>query len=206
MALNAYARAIVNRISEPVGRGLARAGFSANGLTVAGVVLTAGGAATLLAGQRLGGILLLVLGALTDLLDGAVARARATASRFGAFFDSVSDRVSDAILLGTAAWMVRESPQLFTVAMVALAGAQVTSYIRAKAESLGWNATVGVLERAERIIILIVAFAFDVLAVALWVLAAGALVTIVQRLRVVVRQARQEVRTDVGGGGQEPTA
>jgi CDP-diacylglycerol--glycerol-3-phosphate 3-phosphatidyltransferase len=80
---------------------------------------------------------------------------------------------------------------LFTVALVALGAALLTSYIRAKAESLGWTATVGLLERPERVIILIVGIGLGLLPFALWVLAVGGTVTVAQRLRVVRRQAAQ---------------
>lgn len=190
MALNAYARTITDRLVNPIARVLVRLGLSANGLTTGGLLVTAVAAGVIIGVDQRLGALLLVLGVATDAFDGAVARIRGTQSTFGAFYDSVADRVSDAILFGTAAWLVRDSALLFTVAIVAFAGAQVTSYIRAKAEALGWNATVGVLERAERVIIMVLAFLFGLLPLALWVLAIGALITIVQRWRVVLRQAR----------------
>lgn len=190
MALNAYARALTDRVVNPIARVLVRVGFTANGLTSAGLVLTGAGAVVVLSGRPLAGAAVLAVGNVIDAFDGAVARLRGTQSRFGAFYDSVADRVSDGILLGTAAWLVRAEPLMFIVAMAALVGAQLTSYIRAKAESLGWNATVGVLERAERVIILVLAIAFGVLEVALWVLAVGALITVVQRVRVVLAQSR----------------
>ncbi len=189
MALNAYARALTDRIVNPIARGLVRLGATADTLTAAGLVLTAAAAAVVILVDARLGALVLALGSVLDAFDGAVARLRGTTSTFGAFYDSVADRVSDAIILGTAAWLVRDDPLLFTVAMVALGGAQVTSYIRAKAESLGWNATVGVLERAERVIIMVVGLALDLLAVALWILAIGAIVTIAQRWVVVRRQS-----------------
>jgi len=86
-------------------------------------------------------------------------------------------------------WLVRDDPLLFGVAMVALAGAQLTSYVRAKAESLGWTATVGVIERPERMAIIVLGIGFDLLAPALWLLAIGSLVTVAQRLRTVLSQA-----------------
>lgn len=174
----------------PVARALVRVGVTANALTVAGLVLTFAGVAIVLAGDARAGAVVLAVGTATDALDGAVARVRGTASRLGAFYDSVADRVSDAVLLGAAAWIVRDEPVLFAVAVVALGGAQLTSYIRAKAESLGWKATVGVVERAERVIILVIALFLDLLAIALWLLALGSLVTVAQRLRAVRRQAR----------------
>jgi CDP-diacylglycerol---glycerol-3-phosphate 3-phosphatidyltransferase len=190
LALNAYARKAANRLTEPVGRGLARAGVNANVLTLAGLVVTLAGVAVIVTGEVRWGAVVVAVGTLADMFDGAVARVRGTAGPFGAFVDSVTDRVSDAALLGAAAWLVRDDALLFFVALTALAGAQLTSYIRAKAESLGWNATVGIFERAERVVILVLAFFFDLVAIALWVLALGAVVTVAQRLWVVRRQAR----------------
>jgi CDP-diacylglycerol---glycerol-3-phosphate 3-phosphatidyltransferase len=192
MALNAYARTLTDRLVNPVARVLVRLGFTANGLTVAGLLVTFLACGLIVAVNPLLGAVVLAFGVVTDAFDGAVARIRGTQSTFGAFFDSVADRISDAAILGTAAWVVRDSPLLFTVAIVALGGAQVTSYIRAKAESLGWNATVGVLERAERVIIMVLGFATGLVALALWVLAIGALVTIAQRWRAVLRQASDQ--------------
>jgi len=97
-----------------------------------------------------------------------------------------------AAIFGAAAWIVRGDPLLFGVAMVALAGAQVTSYVRAKAESLGWDATVGIIERPERVMIIITAIGLGFLEVALWVLAVGSVVTIGQRLAAVLRQVGEE--------------
>jgi CDP-diacylglycerol---glycerol-3-phosphate 3-phosphatidyltransferase len=196
VAINAYARAVSDRVVEPIARLLVRVGFTANALTFVGLLLTLGAVGVLLGVDRRLGAVLLAVTALTDLFDGAVARIRGTTSKLGAFYDSVADRVGDAAILGAAAWIVRDRPVLFAVAMVALAGAQVTSYIRAKAESLGWSATVGVLERAERVIIMILGFAFDLVPLALWILAAGSLVTIAQRWRAVARQGAAAAAED----------
>ena len=190
MALNAYARSVVDRVVAPIARGLVRLGATPNWLTFFGLVLSVAGVAIVLTGRPLAGAAVMALGGILDAFDGAVARLRGTSGPFGAFYDSVTDRVSDAVVFGAAAWLVREDPLLFAVAIVALGAAQVTSYIRAKAEALGWQATVGVVERAERIVILIAAIGFGFLPVALWILAVGGLVTIAQRLRVVVQQAK----------------
>jgi CDP-diacylglycerol---glycerol-3-phosphate 3-phosphatidyltransferase len=199
MALNAYARTLTDRLVDPVARVLVRIGFSANGITTAGLVLTFVAIGVILGiDQRIGAVLL-ALAVVTDAYDGAVARIRGTQSTFGAFYDSVADRVSDAAILATAAWLVRDTPVLFVVAMVALGGAQLTSYIRAKAESLGWNATVGVLERAERVIIMVLGFFFGLVPLALWILAVGSLVTVAQRWVAVLRQSQRS--SSVGGAG-----
>lgn len=189
MAINAYARAVTDRLVSPIARVLARIGATPNWLTFFGLVTTLAGVAIVLLGQHFVGAVVMAFGTLVDAFDGAVARERGSSGPFGAFYDSVTDRVSDGALFGAAAWLVRDDPILFAVAMVALSGAQVTSYIRAKAESLGWDATVGIIERPERVMILITSIGLGFLPVALWILAVGGVITIGQRLVVVVRQA-----------------
>ncbi len=188
MAINAYARAVTDRLVVPIARGLVRIGVTPNWLTFFGLVTTLLGVVAVLRYGRVGAFVL-ALGTATDAFDGSVARLRRSASRFGAFYDSVTDRVSDAAILGAAVWLVRDDPLLFGVAMVALAGAQLTSYVRAKAESLGWTATVGVIERPERMAIIVLGIGFDLLTAALWLLAIGSLVTVAQRLHAVLAQA-----------------
>lgn len=190
MTINARARDLTDRVVVPLARQLVRWGATPNGLTLGGLVLTVAGMAVVLGLSPFFGALVLTAGALTDALDGAVARQTNAASPLGSFYDSVGDRISDGILLGGAAWVVRGDPATFAAAMVALVGAQVTSYARAKAESLGWGATVGLVERPERVILLLFAFGLGFVRVAVWLLAVGAVVTVLQRLRVVVGQAR----------------
>jgi CDP-diacylglycerol--glycerol-3-phosphate 3-phosphatidyltransferase len=198
MVLSSHARSLTDRLVDPIARVLVRLGCSANGLTTAGLVLNVAAVAVILGVDQRTGAVLLAIALVTDTFDGAVARLRGTTSTFGSFYDSAADRLTDGLILAAAAWLVRDSPLLFVVAMVALVGAQVTSYVRAKAESLGWSAAVGVLERAERVIILQLGFFFDVVPLALWILAVGAVVTIAQRWVAVLRQARAT------SGGQRP--
>ena len=189
MVINAHARTATDRLVVPLGRHLARMGATPDGLTTFGVLGTVAGAGVVVAGQHLVGAAVMAVATATDALDGTVARVSGRVSRWGSFYDSVADRVSDAVLFGAALWLARDDPALFVVALVALATATLTSYIRAKAESVGWQATVGLLERPERVIILIVGIGVGLLPLALWVLAAGGMITVVQRLRVVRRQA-----------------
>jgi CDP-diacylglycerol--glycerol-3-phosphate 3-phosphatidyltransferase len=190
MALNAYARSAADALLRPVVAGLVRVGATANGLTLAGIAIVVAGSALIAAGERLLGAVVVAAGAVLDALDGGVARARGEQTRFGAFLDSVTDRIADMAVFGAVAWLMRDDAVLFAVTLVALSAAQVTSYMRAKAESLGWNATVGVIERAERVAILLVGVCFGVLLpAALWILAAGGVVTVAQRMRAVRRQA-----------------
>lgn len=189
MALNAYARSATDRLVVPIARWLVGLGATPNWITTAGLVGTAAGCAIVLAGAPVPGGIVMAVAVLTDAFDGAVARERGTSSPLGAFYDSVADRVSDALLFSTAAWLVRDAPLLFGLAMIALAAAFTTSYIRAKAESLGWNATVGLVERPERVIILIPGIGLGLLWLALPLLAAGGCLTVAQRGRTVLRQA-----------------
>jgi CDP-diacylglycerol--glycerol-3-phosphate 3-phosphatidyltransferase len=189
VVINAHARTATDRLVVPIGRSLARMGATPDGLTTFGVVATLAGAAVVVSGHHLVGALVLAVATAADAFDGTVARLGDGATPWGAFFDSVSDRVSDVALFGAALWVVRGDAVLFTVALVALATAMLTSYIRAKAESLGWDATVGLLERPERVILLVTGIGLGLLPVALWVLAIGGSVTVAQRLRVVRRQA-----------------
>ncbi len=190
MAIDSRARNAVRRLLDPVGAVLARAGVTANWLTAAGILLT-GVAAVLVVKDRLTAAgFVLVAGSLADTLDGPVARARGTTSLAGSFYDSVADRVADGLILSAVAWAVREDPVLFAVTAVALVAAQVTSYIRAKAESLGVMCTIGMLERAERAIALILGLIFHrwLLGPVLWLLAIGGSVTVLQRMVHVVRK------------------
>ena len=190
MAINAYARAVTDRMVAPIAKGMVKIGLTPNWLTLFGMVLTLTGVGVALAVDHFWGAVIMAFGTATDAFDGAVARLRGSSGPFGSFYDSVTDRISDAGIFGAAAWIVREDPLLFAVAIVALASAQLTSYVRAKAESLGWDATVGIIERPERVMIIILSIGFGFLPLALWVLAVGGLITVAQRCVVVLRQAR----------------
>ena len=114
-----------------------------------------------------------MLCALPDVLDGAVAKASGTAGPRGAFFDSVSDRVTDALLLGGVAWHLSTTHpgRIAVLPMAVLGASMLISYERAKAESLGFDARGGLMERAERIIALGVGLLFDsVLIAVLWLM------------------------------------
>jgi CDP-diacylglycerol--glycerol-3-phosphate 3-phosphatidyltransferase len=204
VALDARGRGFWTRLLDPLGAGLDRLGVSANGMTTAGLALTAAAAGLVATGRLTSGGWVLVAGGLSDALDGAVARASGEISQAGSFFDSVADRIADGIILAAVAWAVRDDPLLFAVAALALVAAQVTSYIRAKAESLGVTCTVGVVERAERAIALMVALVFHpwVLAPVLWLLALGGVITVVQRIVHVVRKLdRRPSRRTLKGAG-----
>ncbi|MGH8908244.1 MAG: CDP-alcohol phosphatidyltransferase family protein [Egibacteraceae bacterium] len=189
MALNAYARPLTDRLALPVAKGLVRMGATPNWLTLFGLAFVLVGVGIVLVGFQVTGATVMALATVVDGLDGAVARLRGTDSALGSFLDSVADRVADAAIFGAAAWIVRGDPLTFIIAVIALAAALITSYIRAKAESLGWEAAVGLIERPERMVVLILGIGFGFVPQAMWILATGGLVTVGQRMWCVVRQA-----------------
>ncbi|HEX9995123.1 MAG TPA: CDP-alcohol phosphatidyltransferase family protein [Acidimicrobiales bacterium] len=177
---------------RPVGTNIRRTGLTADHLTASGLVLAVGASIAIANGALRAGLLLLVLCAVPDMLDGAVAKASGTASPRGAFFDSVADRVTDALLFGGVAWFLasRDGGHMAVLPLAVLAASMLISYERAKAESLGFEARGGLMERAERIILLALGLLFDsVLAVVLAVMLVLTLVTAVQRFVKVWRQA-----------------
>jgi CDP-diacylglycerol--glycerol-3-phosphate 3-phosphatidyltransferase len=177
---------------KPVGDNIRRTGITADHLTAAGVVLAAAAAVAIGNGALRAGLLLLVLCALPDLLDGAVAKASGTAGPRGAFFDSVSDRVTDGLLLGGVAWHLSttHTGRIAVLPLAVLGASMLISYERAKADALGFDARGGLMERAERIIALGVGLLFDSILIAvLWLMLGLTLVTAVQRFVRVWQQA-----------------
>jgi len=177
---------------KPIGANLRRTGITADHLTATGVVMAGAAAVAIANGALRAGLLLLVLCALPDLLDGAVAKASGTAGPRGAFFDSVSDRVTDALLLCGVAWYLSTTDpgRIAVLPMAVLGASMLISYERAKAESLGFDARGGLMERAERIIALGFGLLFDSLLVpVLWLMLALTLVTAIQRFVKVWQQA-----------------
>ncbi len=191
-------RTSVEKGLKPVGANLRRAGIKADHLTAFGVLMSAAAAFSIANGALRGGFLLLALTAVPDVLDGAVAKASGTASPRGAFFDSTMDRVADALLLGGVAWYLDTTqPGRISILPMAVLGASLLiSYERAKAEALGFDARGGLMERAERLILLGLALLFDSLLIpALWLMLALTLLTAAQRFAKVWRQASATVPT-----------
>jgi CDP-diacylglycerol--glycerol-3-phosphate 3-phosphatidyltransferase len=189
-------RASVEKGLRPLGANLRRTGLTADHFTVLGVTMSLAAAVAIANGWLEGGLVLLFLTAVPDVLDGAVAKASGTASRRGAFFDSVSDRVADALLLGGVAWYLSniEGGHIVLLPMAVLATSLVISYERAKADALGYDARGGLMERAERLIFLGFGLLFESLLVeVLWLMLALSLFTAGQRFVKVWRQASIEV-------------
>ena len=201
MALRSNFSEGINRIVGPIGTVIARTGVTPNALTTTGLVLTSVAALLVGAGRPVLAGWVLVFGGLMDTFDGAVARARGASTPFGGFYDSVTDRLADGIILGGVAWWVADTPRLFLLTIAALVAAEVTSYVRAKAEAIDLTCSIGVLERAERAILLMAGLIFhrftvlgpSVLEYVLWVLAVGGVVTVVQRIHHVWCQIDRDV-------------
>lgn len=190
--LDARAREALEGVYNLTGRALARVGFTADALTMLGIALTGVAAWRIAYGAFVAGGIILIAGAVLDFCDGAVAKARGSASTLGAFIDSVSDRVSDALVFGALLWFyfTERNELLMGVTLLAFVLAGLTSYIRAKAESLGFDCKVGILERAERLILLCVGLILGFVQIVLWGIAVLGAVTVAQRVAHVFRQGR----------------
>jgi len=182
----------VDKRTGPVAVIVRRTGLTADHLTVLGLVLAVAAAVTIGSGRLLLGLALFVLSAIPDLLDGPVAKAAGTSSVRGAFFDSTADRVTDAVVLGGIAWHLQnaEGGHMAMLVFAVLGVSTLVSYQRAKAESLGFDAKGGLMERAERIIALCLGLLVPVLLIpVLWVMLALTGITAVHRFAKVWRQA-----------------
>jgi CDP-diacylglycerol--glycerol-3-phosphate 3-phosphatidyltransferase len=194
----------VDRRTTPLGAALSRIGVTADQLTMTGLVMAAAAAVAVGSGHLWVGLLLLIASGLPDLLDGPVAKASGTAAPRGAFFDSVADRVTDSLLLGGVAWYLASTHggRAALLPFAVLGAAFLVSYERAKAESLGFNGKGGIMERAERLVLLGLGLLVSSLLVpVLWVMLVLTLATAVQRFVMVWRQAGSVQRAEAGEEG-----
>ena len=182
----------VDKAVKPIGNALRKTGMTPDHLTILGLLVGIGAAVAIGSGRLRLGLLLVILAALPDLFDGALAKATDASSQRGAFFDSTVDRVTDAFLLGGIAWYFAstESPYMTVLPFAVMAVSSIISYERAKAESLGIEAKGGLMERAERIIALCVGLLFPVLLIPiLWIMLVLTTITAIQRFLKVWKQA-----------------
>lgn len=182
----------VEVVTAPIGRGLVRAGFSADVLTASGLVFACITAWAIAIGMHWGAIILLTLTGFHDLFDGPVAKASHRASQRGSFFDSVVDRVADAVLMGGVAYYLtaHHHGQLVLLPFGILTATFLISYQRSKAESLGLSAKGGLMERAERMILLGVGLLTSAIFIpVLWVMLGLTIMTALGRFARVWRAA-----------------
>jgi phosphatidylglycerophosphate synthase len=173
----------------------ARIPLSPNVLTIAGFAVTLGASAVLVFHMRWGGALVL-LGAFFDILDGVVARANGKVTPFGAFLDSVLDRYSDAfIFLSVSLNLYRSyNPVGAVLSIGVFVGAVLVSYVRARAEGLGIDCKVGLMERPERIVLIVFGAVSGLIMPVLWVLVVLTHLTVAQRI-LHVRKAFELKKT-----------
>lgn len=182
----------VDKAVKPLGALLRRTRLTPDHLTVVGLLVGVAAAVAIGFGRLWLGLGLVILAALPDLLDGALAKASGTSSQRGAFFDSTVDRVTDSLLLGGIGWhfALTEDPRLVLLPFAVASISSVISYQRAKAESLGIEAKGGLMERAERIILLCVGLAFNILLIPiLWIMLVLTSITALQRFAKVWQSA-----------------
>ncbi|MGZ4450007.1 MAG: phosphatidylinositol phosphate synthase [Nocardioides sp.] len=197
-------RAFWTKVFSPVAHLLIRLGVSPDAVTLVGTLGVCAGALVFFPqGRLLTGVLVITAFVFSDLLDGYMARHTGSTSKFGAFLDSTLDRVGDGAIFGGLALYFAgpgDSTLYLVLALVCTVMGSVTSYARARAEGLGFQAKVGIAERADRLVAILVmtglSALFDLpvlLYVALWALAVASTVTVAQRIWVVRQQALAEV-------------
>ena len=202
-------RAFWTKTFTPIARLLLRMGVSADAVTFVGTIgVVVGALAFFPQGHLLGGVLFITAFVFSDLIDGHMSRMSGTSSKFGAFLDSTLDRVGDAAIFGGLALYfagVGDDRLYLWLTLICLAMGSVTSYARSRAESLGYQAKVGIAERADRLVAILVMTGLGGIAldlgwdwgiwlprVTLWALAIASTVTVGQRIWVVRQQALAE--------------
>ena len=197
--LGVSARPVVAKVVAPIVGGLARAGVTPDMVTVAGTVGAVAGSVLLFGtGHLFWGTVVVTFSVLLDLLDGALARARGGGTVFGAVLDSAGDRVADAAIFGSLIWWFSgpgDNRLLVLLALLCLVLGVLTSYVKARAEGVGISCDVGIVERLERLLLVLfgtglaglgVPFALHI---GLWVLLVGSAITVGQRIAAVHRGA-----------------
>ncbi len=190
--LTDHLRVRFKHLLDPIGGFLNRIGIAPNTLTLAGLIGNLIGALFVAREQFLiGGVILLLMGPL-DALDGTMARLRGEATDFGAFIDSVTDRYSELIIFAGLLYYFLQSGNFWMAMLVfaASAGSVLVSYVRARAQSLGYEAKAGILTRAERFAVLIPSIILGYPSVGVVIVAILANFTALQRILVVRRIAR----------------
>ena len=189
-------RLIFKNILDPIGRFLNRFGLTPNTITLLGLAGTMFGAFLISQGKMTMGGIVLLLFVLVDTLDGTMARLRGDPNDFGGFVDSVSDRYAEFITFGGLVYyfLSQENYLGVMVTFAATAGSVLVSYVKARAEGLGFTAKVGLLTRVERYIVLIPALIFNQPYLAVILIAVLGNITALQRIFYVRVQGHERMR------------
>jgi len=171
---------------------LGGAGLTPNILTMAGFAIVLAAVVILVNGSHFAAGWTLFAGGVFDVLDGAVAKATDRVTAQGTFLDSTLDRLSDGAMLGGVVWVYAVSGHELglALALTALVFGFGVSYVKARAEGLGFTCNVGIAERSERVGLVAIGLVFDVLGPSLGILAALSIITFIQRFAHVWKQAR----------------
>ncbi|CAN5118471.1 MAG: phosphatidylinositol phosphate synthase [Nocardioides sp.] len=201
-------------VFAPVGNALIALGVTPNQVTVVGTLGVASGALICFPqGWLFWGVLWVTAFVFSDMIDGYMSRKLGTTSKFGAFLDSTMDRIGDGAIFGGIALYYAGSHAgadlgsvdlYLWLSLICLVAGSVTSYARSRAESLGYEAKVGIAERSDRLVSILVMTGFSgllgwefLMEITLWVLAAASTITVIQRVWVVRQQALAEVDRDL---------
>lgn len=186
--LDMRARQKMSRVVDPVARLIARTGASPTMVTLTGLTLSVAGSVLIATGRLAVGAAVLSVGAALDVLDGVLARVTGTESTRGALLDSFTDRLGEVAMWTGLAFYLSERAEagLVTLSIIAVCGSLLTPYIRARAEALGIEGKGGLMGRAERLLVFglgvgLEGLGLPTLEAAIWILAVGTWVTVIQR-------------------------
>jgi CDP-diacylglycerol---glycerol-3-phosphate 3-phosphatidyltransferase len=190
-----FLRARFKGVLEPIAAFLNRLGLVPNTVTLLGLLGTAIGSCFLAMGQITVGGLIILVAAPIDALDGTMARLRGESSEFGAFVDSVTDRYSELVIFGGLLiyYLTRQEWLGAGLAYMAAAGSVLVSYIRARAQSVGYETKIGIFSRVERYLVLIPCLVFNLPLIAVGAIALFANITALQRILHVRAQAYEKI-------------
>jgi CDP-diacylglycerol--glycerol-3-phosphate 3-phosphatidyltransferase len=191
-----YLRLWFKWVLDPLGRFFNRLGLTPNMMTLLGLIGNSVGAYFLARGEMLTGGVLVLLMTPIDALDGTMARLRGESSDFGAFVDSVSDRYAELIIYGGLLYhfLSLGEPLGGMLVFGAAAGSVLVSYVKARAEGLGYEAKVGLLTRVERYLVLAPALVFNQLIIGLAIIALFANITALQRIWYVRSHVHEKMK------------
>ncbi|AXK88931.1 CDP-alcohol phosphatidyltransferase family protein [Nocardia farcinica] len=200
--LSFFGRETFAKATAPLGRALVGTGLTPDAVTLIGTAASIAAAVTLFpTGHLFWGTMVIWLFVMFDMLDGAMARARGGGTRYGAVLDATCDRVADGAIFGGLAWWAvyhENNKWLLAATLVVLVTSQVISYAKARAEASGLSADGGLIERPDRLIIVLVGAGFTGIGgywgiewltwavhVAMWILAVLSIITVFQRVLAV---------------------
>jgi CDP-diacylglycerol---glycerol-3-phosphate 3-phosphatidyltransferase len=209
-----FLRPFFARLFSPLIQALARTPVTPNMITVIGTLGVCAAALSMFPiGETFPGAATATVFVFTDMLDGQLARIKGNSGKYGAFLDSTMDRFADASIFGgITIWFMRTDHLLAIVSLFCLVGGLCVSYVKARAEGLGFNADVGIIERPERILISLTGIGLSglgvpfVMAIAMWAVAAGSAITLAQRMHAVYTDAKAKEKAAQSPAAQSAPA